>query len=291
MKKLIYILTFISFFVNLFKKSRRLRHSLMISYAVLIVLFGPNVVIASSQADGFIPEHHTRRRSDSGFFKSNLNNKSTDNGSSGGNGDDETGTLSCPKTKSVQQTEEYLYDIDKEINELEQLTDSDSEIDSETDKLKFKVDFEYELDKNNKPILIVPMKNGSFRRVEFDQTRDTWYHKDVFPNISTPDGYNHKIVKTLNYRDRLAYLRRNVPDNKVIEMQNEIAKSLSYPKILSVPGFLGKRKIEVIIDINKKSGVVSVTNAVTNKHRTIVKMDEQEIRDLAKRGFHIFPTR
>ena len=74
-------------------------------------------------------------------------------------------------------------------------------------------------------------------------------------------------------------------------MQNEIAKSLSQPKILSVPGFLGKRKIEVIIDINKESGVVSVTNAVTNKHRTIVKMNEQEIRGLAKRGFHIFPTR
>lgn len=113
----------------------------------------------------------------------------------------------------------------------------------------------------------------------------------MFPSISTPDGYNDKIVKSLNYRDRLAYLRRNVPDNKVIEMQNEIAKSLSNPKIRSVPGFLGKRKIEVTIDINLESGVVSVTNAVTNKHRTIVTMDDQEIEDLARRSFHIFPKR
>lgn len=78
----------------------------------------------------------------------------------------------CLKTESVKQTQKYVYDINKQVNQLEELTDSDLETDSETEKLEFKVDFEYELDKNNHPILIVPIKNSSFRRVEFDQTHD-----------------------------------------------------------------------------------------------------------------------
>ena len=50
-------------------------------------------------------------------------------------------------------------------------------------------------------------------------------------------------MRNLKYSDRLAYLRENLPDKNVIELQNEIGKSLSHPKTVSVPGFLGKYKI------------------------------------------------
>lgn len=98
-------------------------------------------------------------------------------------------------------------------------------------------------------------------------------------------------MRNLKYSDRLAYLRENLPDKNVIELQNEIGKSLSHPKTVSVPGFLGKYKIEETVDINMKSGLVSFTEAVINKHRTIVKMSFERIRKLAKGDFHMFPEK
>lgn len=132
------------------------------------------------------------------------------------------------------------------------------------------------------------MKDGSIRRIEFDQTRDEWYHEDLFPNISAPDGFDNQAVRDLKYSDRLAYLRENIPDKNVMELQNEIGKSLSHPKTVSVPGLLGKYKIKGTIDINVESGLVSFTENVTNKHRTIVKMSPKRIRKLAKDGFYLF---
>ena len=82
------------------------------------------------------------------------------------------------------------------------------------------------------------------RRIEFDQTRDKWYHEDIFSNIAPPDGFDNQAVRDLDYSDRLDYLRKTIPDRSIIELQNEIGKSLSHPKTMSVPVFLGKSKIE-----------------------------------------------
>jgi hypothetical protein len=38
-------------------------------------------------------------------------------------------------------------------------------------------------------------------------------------------------------------------------------------------------------------GLVSFTDGVTNKHRTIVKMSPERIQKLAKDGFHMFPEK
>ena len=83
----------------------------------------------------------------------------------------------------------------------------------------------------------------NLRRIEFDQTRDKWYHEDLSTNISAADGFDNQAVRNLKYSDRLAYLRENLPDKNVIELQNEIGKSLSHPKTILVPGFLEKYKI------------------------------------------------
>ena len=135
------------------------------------------------------------------------------------------------------------------------------------------------------------MKDGSIRRVEFDQTRDKWYHEDLFPDIVAPDGFDNQAVRDLEYSDRLAYLRENIPDESVIELQNKIGKTLSDPKTISTPGLLGKYKKEGTVDINMESGLVSFTEAGTDKHKTIVKMSPQRILKLAQDGFHLFPNK
>ena len=134
------------------------------------------------------------------------------------------------------------------------------------------------------------MKDGTIRRIEFNQTRDKWYHyhQNLFPNISAPNGFDKQALQNLKYSNRLNYLRENIPDKNVIELQNEIGKSLIHPKTVSVPGLLRKYKIEGMIDINMESGLVSFTENVTNKHRTIVKMSPKRMRKLAKDGFHLF---
>jgi len=135
------------------------------------------------------------------------------------------------------------------------------------------------------------MRDGGTRRIEFDQTRDKFYHEDIFPNVSPPDGFDNQAVQDLDYSDRLDYLRKTIPDRSIIELQNEIGKSLSHPKTRSVPGFLGKYKIEGTIDINIQSGLVSFTDYGTNIHRTIVKMSPERIQELAKNRFHLFPDK
>lgn len=96
------------------------------------------------------------------------------------------------------------------------------------------------------------------------------------------------MVRNLKYSDRLTYLRENIPDRKVVELQNKIGKSLNHSKVISVPDFLGKYKLEGTVDINMQSGLVSFTDGVTNKHRTIVKMSPERIKKLAKDDFHMF---
>lgn len=135
------------------------------------------------------------------------------------------------------------------------------------------------------------MRDGTIRRVTFDQTRDKYYHEDVFPDLVTPDGFDNKAVRKLDYTDRLAYLRKNIPDEFVIKLQNEIAKSLSHAKTIPVPGMLGKYKFKGTLDINTELGLVSFTDDVTNKHRTIVKMSPERIEQLVDDDFHIFPDK
>jgi len=147
------------------------------------------------------------------------------------------------------------------------------------------------LDKNGNPILLIPIIDGGTRHIEFDQTRDKFYHEDIFLNVSPPDGFDNQAVRDLDYLDRLDYLRITIPDRSVIELENEIGKSLSHPNTMSVLGFLRKYKIEGTIDINMQSGLVSFTNYGTNIHRTIVKMSPERIQELAKNKFHLFPDK
>lgn len=97
-------------------------------------------------------------------------------------------------------------------------------------------------------------------------------------------------MRNLDYANKLEYLRKNIPDEKVIELQNEIGKTFIGPKTFEALGFLGKHKIEGIVDVNLDLGTVSFTDKMTNQHRTIVKMTPDEIRELVQNSFHLFPN-
>jgi hypothetical protein len=293
-------LTFLGLFIYFYKTSGKFRKSIIAAFAAATFFFsGLTTARAAGEADAFTPQpqHQSRPSHRSGFFSG----RSSNDGSGPGKPmmvQMEMMTVVCQNFRKQNQFKKHktgLTNIDEQIHKLEEVTDSDSETEENECQIKppgkFEVDFDFELDENGNPTLIIPMKDGSIRRIEFDQTRDKWYHEDLFPNISAPDGFDNQAVRDLKYSDRLAYLRENIPDKNVIELQNEIGKSLSHPKIISVPGFLGKYKIEGTVDINMQSGLVSFTDGVTNKHRTIVKMSPERIQKLAKDGFHMFPEK
>ena len=288
-------LAILIFFVYFYTKSGKFRQSVVAAIVTVSVYLSSAQPTNAGQAHGFSPkpqqqeQQHNRSGRRSGFFSSKSSNDGSGPGKPNGNDNATCDIPKFPRVESVEEVKEHVSNINDHIKKLEETTDFDS--DSESQKDKFEVDFDFELDKNGNPTLIIPMKDGNSRYIGFDQTRDKWYHKDIFPNISAPDGFDHEAVRKLTYKDKLIYLRENIPDKKVIELQNEIGKSLSHPKIISAPGFLGKDKREGTVDINMESGLVSFSDSVTNKHRTTVKMSRERIIKLAKEGFHLFPKK
>lgn len=297
-------MAFLLLFIFFYKKSGKFRKSLIAALAASTLHFSllSSQPAQAAEAEAFTTpnQQHISRLQNQGFFSSKSNADGSGPGKPSGNNDtdNDDSDISTPKypmRESVEDTEKYLVNMDKHISKLQQLEDSESETEETECKIKspgkFQVDFDFELDQNGKPTLIIPIKDGTIRRIEFDQTRNKWYHADLFPSISAPDGFNNRAVRDMKYPDRLAYLRANIPDKSVIELQNQIGKSLSDPENISVPGFLGKHKSEGTIDINMESGLVSFTDKGSNKHRTIVRMPLDTIKELAENDFHLFPEK
>lgn len=80
------------------------------------------------------------------------------------------------------------------------------------------------------------------------------------------------MLKTQNFDWSLLQVNNITVSLGRIDLCFSLQTGLSHPKTISVPGFLGKYKIEGTVDIKMQSGLVSFTDGVTNKHRTIVKM-------------------
>lgn len=202
----------------------------------------------------------------------------------------ERNTCLVPKKHEKNLEHSDLYQSKKKKNKKSELEDNSTGQKKQTIK-GIEVDFNYELDKNGNLTLLIPMKDGNTRRIEFDQILEKWYHKYLFPSISLSDGFNNKEMRAKNYSNRLDYLRKNIPDRSVIELQNEIGKSLSYPKIISATKFLKKYTIEEMVDINIQSGLVNFTDYAINKHRTIIKMSSERIQKSRKENFYLFPNK
>lgn len=139
-------LIFFVFFVYFYKISGKFRQSFIYAFVALNVFFSSQQAAHSiGQADGFTPQNpqHRSRTVNEGFFGRKSNNGGPGPGKPNSNGSDgdDGGIPKYPKTESIEETQRHLYNIDKQIKKLEEVTDSDSETEENECRLKSKAGF------------------------------------------------------------------------------------------------------------------------------------------------------
>jgi hypothetical protein len=159
-------------------------------------------------------------------------------------------------------------------------------------KKEFKKDenyggFAYKLGKNGNPIIKVNSKDGSEILLTYDKALEKYSHQDVY-KLEKPKNFDSAHARSLKLKDRLEYLKKTMPRNKVIEFQIANAKSLSTKSLLSIPGFISAKKKPGRLYINKETGQVHFVNDRTNIWRTTVIKTRTGLINLAKNGFHLF---
>lgn len=191
---------------------------------------------------------------------------------------------SAPNKEQELKTYDYQSKKRKKKQSAEQC-----QLEEEFKKDKKYGEFVYKLDKNGNPIIRVETKTGSEVLVTYDSALEKYYHQDVY-NLETPKNSDSKEARSLKPKDRVEYLKKTVPRNKVIEFQIANAKSLSTENLLEVPGFIGGQKEPGSLYINKETGQVHFVNARTNTWRTTVIKTRTGLINLAKNNFHLFPN-
>lgn len=101
--------------------------------------------VQAGHADAFTQQNqnYQSRPQNHGIFSCNPNNDDSGPGKPNGDGSDgdDDGILKYPKTESVEKTQRHLSDMDKQIHQLEEVTDSDSETEENECRLERKAGF------------------------------------------------------------------------------------------------------------------------------------------------------
>ena len=189
-----------------------------------------------------------------------------------------------PEKRQESKTLDYDYDSKKKKKSSEQC-----ELKEEFKKDENYGGFAYKLDKNGNPIIKVDSKDGSEILLTYDKALEKYYHQDVY-KLEKPKNFDSAQAKSLKPKDRLEYLKKMVPRDKVIEFQIANAKSLSTESLLPVPGFIGARKEQGTLHINLKTRQVHFVNDRTNIWRTTVIKTRIGLINLAQNDFHLFPN-
>lgn len=155
---------------------------------------------------------------------------------------------------------------------------------------------EVELDNHGKPTFIVIKNdiNGTTimqRRVPFGKTSNKYYDIDIFPKLIPPKDFDNQAVIAIPYKEQVKYLTKNVSDADVIKMQGEIVKSLLEPNLKSIPGYLGRGKLESTLDINMATKTIFFLERVTNEFQTIAHLSNNQLLELQANDFHLFPNK
>ena len=209
----------------------------------------------------------------------NPGSSSGSNPNSNSNPSSKNGNSLSPRISSVNSTQ-----IPKDVPGSQYLLGKKKKPSSETIG-----GFEFTLDKNRNPVLIVKNENGSRSFVEYDQVLNKYYHNNVF-GLKGPKNFDADYARSLPLKEKLEYLEKTVPKKDVIKMQIEIAKSLSNENLKEVPGFIGKRKDPGTVKINQKTGQVHFLDDRTNRWRTAVRKSQSGLKKFAQNGFHLFPN-
>ena len=197
----------------------------------------------------------------------------------------------CPVPKEQQSEESKTFDYDYHSNDAKKKKQSfeQCELGEEFKNDEKYGGFTYKLDTNGNPIFKVKTKTGSEILLTYDKTLEKYYHQDVY-KLETPKDFDSKKARSLKPKDRIEYVKKTVPRDKIVEFQIANAKSLSTENFRSVPGFIGARKERGTLHINLKTRQVHFVNDITNIWRTTVLTSPEGIIALAKNDFHLFPN-
>lgn len=148
---------------------------------------------------------------------------------------------------------------------------------------------------NGNPILKVKLKDGSTIIVTYDQALAKYYHSDTY-DLKYPKDFDFKRAQSLPYKEKLAYLRKMIPREYVIEFQIANAKSLSarskYGDYHKIPGFIGpdKKRGHLYIWNEGQEHRIHFIDERTNLWRSTVLVTEEALRVILNNGFWLFPT-
>jgi hypothetical protein len=195
----------------------------------------------------------------------------------------------CPVPKKEQSQKPEIFDDRSNYSKKKKKSSQQCELGEEFQKDEKYGGFAYKLDTNGNLILKVKTKTGSEILLTYDKTLEKYYHQDVY-KLETPKNFDSKKARSLKPKDRIEYLKKTVPRDKVIEFQIANAKSLSTENFRSVPGFIGAQKEPGTLYINKETMQVHFVNDRTNIWRTTVIRSGNALIALAKNNFHLFPN-
>ena len=155
------------------------------------------------------------------------------------------------------------------------------------DGLDFKAEVEF--DKNGHPIYSVTRKNGKKLTFSYDQSLDKYYHFDVY-GLECPKGFDKDYAASLKPKARREYIKKTVPEAKILEFQRANVRSLGTENFREVSGFIGYRNDPGTLFINQETGKVNFFNDRTNQWRTTVVKSQSSLIELALNDFHLFPN-
>lgn len=195
----------------------------------------------------------------------------------------------CPIPEKRQESKTLDYDYHSNDSKKKKKSSEQCELKEEFKKDENYGGFAYKLDKNGNPIIKVDSKDGSEILLTYDKALEKYYHQDVY-KLEKPKNFDSAQARSLKPKDRLEYLKKMVPRDKVIEFQIANGKSLSTESLLPVPGFIGAKKEPGRLYINKETGQVHFVNDRTNIWRTTVIKTRTSLINLAQNNFHLFPN-
>ena len=130
-------LTFLAFFVYFYKTSGKFRQSIRAAFAAMTIYFSIlSPAHSAGEADAAFTQqnqpHQSRPQHPRGIFGRKSNNDGPGPGKNDGSGgDDDSGMPKFPQTESVEKTEERVERIDDHLRQMNEVSDSGTESESE----------------------------------------------------------------------------------------------------------------------------------------------------------------
>lgn len=203
---------------------------------------------------------------------------------------DPPGFPSRPRTR--ENTKWFQESQSKPLPSGSEADSSDnSQANDKKTKSEIKTEFDYRLDRNGDPILLIPdtgpLASGIID-VVYRQTKTHLHHAPEL-GIKLPSDFDIAKYKARSTAGRLQYATEKVPRETIIVYQNKIAEAISEP-VISVPGFAGKQKTDVKIKIKlmpqAKGALLSVIDK-RNNHVTTYFVTKRQLDNLKNDNFWV----